>query len=60
MNKEARQLLIVTFLLLAVAITSFVATSYSTPSEIRIIAIIITAILIAATAITHYVFKKRG
>lgn len=60
MNKSARQVAIMTFLLLAIAITSFLATSESVSFEIRITAIIFTAILVAATIITHYAHKKRG
>lgn len=60
MDKDARQFLLTTFLLLAAAITSFVATSYSIPFEVRIAAIIITAILGAFTVIMHYVSRKRG
>ena len=60
MDKDARQLLIITFLFLAVVITSFVATSESTPFEIHIISLIITIMLIVGLVVISYVFKKRG
>jgi len=58
MDKEARQFLVTTFLLLAVAITSFVATSYATPHKIRMIALIFTAILFIVIIVIHYVSRK--
>jgi len=60
MEKEAWRFLITTFMLLAIAITSFVATLESIPLEIRTIAIGITAVLIVVAFIAHYALKKRG
>ena len=59
MEKEARQFLIITFLLLAIAITSFVATSESIPHGVRIVAMGFTIVLAVVAVVMNLISKRQ-
>ena len=60
MDKEAMELIVMTYFLVALAITSFIATLPDISDIIRIVAIIMTLIFAAAMGVAHYMLKKRG